>query len=261
MRSLILLLLAIIPVMVICYIVYKKDHNKEPLGLLTKLFFAGSLSCILVLIVSLILGLFLPFMNIDTDNATFIELILYAYIGVALVEEGCKLLMAYIFGYRNKEFDEKYDIIIYSIFVSCGFAAFENLLYVFGNNSYLVGIMRGVLSIPGHAFDALFMGYYLSLAKISDLKGNKQNRSKYFVKSLIIPAILHGTFDFCIFSGNTLLIIAFLGFIVALYIISIRKLNYLAKNNANIFYRANYCKNCGRKLENKFCPICGTRRE
>ena len=33
--------------------------------------------------------------------------------------------MSYYIGYKSKEFDEFYDIVVYAVFVALGFAAFE----------------------------------------------------------------------------------------------------------------------------------------
>ena len=62
-------------------------------------------------------------------------------------------------------------MIKYCIFVSLGFAALENILYVvnFGTG---VSIGRAIFAIPGHTTFGVFMGYYLSRAKHCKLKGN-----------------------------------------------------------------------------------------
>lgn len=253
----ILLIVAILPVILICRYIYNKDRKKEPGHLLAKLFISGIGACFLVLIVSEVLSLFLPFMNIDEAGASFIEVLLYSFIGIALVEEGCKLFMTYLIGYKNKEFDELYDIIVYAVFVSLGFAAFENLLYVFSSDSLTIGILRGLLSIPGHACDGLFMGYYLSLAKISALRNDKQGEKNNLVKSLLIPTVLHGIFDFCLLSGMDILILVFFVFVINLYIISIRRLKMVASNNIKLFFKNKFCPVCGLKVQSDFCPRCG----
>mgnify|MGYP002514454572 CR=1 FL=1 len=86
-------------------------------------------------------------------------------------------------------------MIVYSVFVSLGFACFENILYVFANQSIAVGISRGILSVPGHACDAVFMGYYLSMAKFYNTLGyhkmeniNKKNNKRYESKSIFKEA-------------------------------------------------------------------------
>lgn len=259
----VLLALAILPVLVIGTYVNRKDRNKEPTAILVKLFVFGVLSCFVVFYVSYILGNIFPVLSANSTKSTFIELLIYTFIGVALVEEGSKLLMVYSIGYKNKEFDEIYDIIIYAVFVALGFAAFENILYVFGNDtiagSIKTGVLRAVLSVPGHACDGLFMGYYLSLAKISELQNQKEMSKKYLLKSLLIPTILHGTYDFCLLINNVLFLLVFLVFVIWMYINSIKKLKLVATNNRALYNQNKYCGYCGAQATGIFCGHCGHR--
>lgn len=256
-----LLILATLPIILICFYIYSKDKNKEPIKLLLKLFFFGILSCILVVCITELIYIFIPFMNKNINQMGFIEILFYSFIIVALVEEFCKWLMVYKIGYNNKEFDEVYDIIVYSVFVSLGFAFLENLLYVLLNNSISVGIARGLLSVPGHACDAIFMGYYLSLAKRYRKNNDRQNEKKNINKSIFIPVLLHGIYDFCIFSGQNIFIIIFFVFIINLYIISIKRLKQTANITTKLFYKNNFCPNCGAKIQGNFCSNCGLRQE
>lgn len=233
MKEQLLIILAILPTIIICKYVYDKDKDKEPRGLLSKLLLSGVLAAMLVIAISVVLEALIPWLVL-TDDVSFARLLVIAFIRIALLEEGMKLLMVYLFGYKNQEFDETYDIIIYSIFVSLGFAAFENIAYILSNGSIAIGIIRGLVSVPSHAFDALFMGYYLSLAKISNIKNAKQLERKNFFNSLIIPTTLHGIYDFCLMSGNIPLILFSIVFVIFLYIVSINKLNYVVKNNIKL---------------------------
>ena len=256
-----LLFFSILPIILILVFVYAKDKNKEPILLLLKLFILGIISCFLVLKLSDVLRLFFPFMNMKVKDMDFINVLLYSFIGVALVEEICKWIMLYIGGYRNKEFDELYDIIVYAVFVSLGFAFFENIVYVFYNGQLRTALLRALSAIPGHACDAVFMGYYLSFAKQAFYQGNKKIEIKYIVLSILIPTILHGIYDFCLMSGYNILVLVFIIFVISLYIISIDKIKNVASINKKINYKNKFCKNCGSKVLNGFCPKCGSRQE
>ena len=255
-----LLVLAALPVILILLFVYYKDKNKEPMKLLIKLFIAGILSCILVLIISGILELFLPFMKGSLASKSFIDTLLYAFIGVAMVEEFSKWLMTYVVGYNNREFDELYDGIVYAIFVSLGFAFIENILYVVNTSSVNTALLRAVSAVPSHACDAIFMGYYLSLAKQYSIRKNKEKEKKNIMLSLLVPMVLHGIYDFCLMSGQTLLVTVFLVFVVFLYIASIKKLKTLAKNNKRIKFKNKFCHVCGKAVTGEYCSKCGTRQ-
>lgn len=230
MKEQILILLTILPIAIICKYIYEKDKEKESKHLLFKLFLSGMLSAILVIVINLTLSTLIPYYKFS-NNVNFIQLFFQTFIKIALLEVCMKLLMIYSFGYKNQEFNETYDIIIYSIFVSLGFAALENISYILTEGSITLSITRGILSYPTHAIDALFMGYYLSMAKISKLQNNKKLERNNFIKSIIVPTILHGIYDFCLYSENNIIIIFFMFYIVFLYIVSINKLKYVIENN------------------------------
>lgn len=268
-----LLFLAILPVVLILMFVYKKDKEKEPISLLIGFFALGICSCFLVLNVSDILALFMPFMNKELTDMAFTEVLIYSFVCVALIEELCKWIMVYKKGYHHKEFDELYDILVYSIFVSLGFAFFENIFYVLKLGTISVALLRAVSAIPGHACDAVFMGYYLSLAKQSKILKKPEKEKKYLWMSILVPTILHGIYDFCLMSGRVIFVLVFIVFVVYLYIVSIYKLNKLAKVSKRIKLNHNhvtnnqhtepnklgYCKCCGESLMGRFCTKCGTQ--
>ena len=220
-----LLFIAILPIIIIGIYMYNKDKNKEPKGLLIKLFFSGIGSVILVIIISFILQTIFPFFKVEIKNINLIQLIIYVFIGISLIEELSKWLFVYKISYNNKEFDEFYDIILYSTFVALGFACLENIIYVF-NNGFFNGIFRAITAVPGHVFFGIFMGYYLGLAKLNHLN-NRDNQSKRnLILSLIIPILLHGIYDYCLYAFSILeqwiFIIIWLGLIIFMYIYSIK---------------------------------------
>ena len=193
-------------------------------------------------------------------NKTFIDVLLYAFIGVALVEEFSKWVMTYMIGYNSREFDELYDGIVYDIFVSLGFAFVENIFYVINFSSINTAIIRAISAVPSHACDAIFMGYYLSIAKQYGLKGRKKLEKKNIRLSVLVPAVLHGIYDFCLMSGYNILVTVFMIFVVFLYILSIKKLNRLADHNKKIRFKNKFCAKCGKIVTGEFCSKCGTRQ-
>lgn len=251
----------ILPVILILVFVNSKDKTKEPLGLLIKLFLSGIISCFLTLGISFIMEKYVPFMNPELRSEKFVYTFLYAFIGVALIEEIFKWIMVYFIGYKNKKFDELYDIIVYSVFVSLGFACIENIisLITYGNAELSVAIIRAISAVPGHACDAIFMGYYLCLAKQFCIKNDKKQEKDNIYLSILVPTLLHGIYDFCLMSDQIVLIIIFILFIIFLYYISIKKLNQASKENRPLINTMRLCPNCGAKVEKEFCPVCGKK--
>ena len=233
MKYIILFLLAIIPVILISGYVYLKDKNKEPAITLAILFFCGILSCPLVIVFTWLLEQFFPVIT-NTNDLSMIGRLIYCFVVVALLEEGTKWFFVRTIGYTSKEFDEIYDILVYAVFVSLGFATLENFIYIFHNLSIQVGIIRGFFSIPGHACDAVFMGYYMSIAKLYQKKQNRKKEREYLIYSLLFPIAIHGFFDFCLISNNNVLYVTFLIFITFLYILSILKIRDVSLNNRKL---------------------------
>lgn len=257
MKTIFLLILSILPVFLIGYYLYKKDKNKEPKSLLIKLFLGGISSCISVIFISVILNLFPVFGN-EFSDLNFIEKFINVFIGVALVEELCKWLIVYGIGYNSKEFDEFYDIILYSCFVSLGFACFENILYVLEGGIY-IGILRSIIAVPGHVWDALFLGEYLGFAKICNLNEKKDLERKNIILSILIPMLLHGIYDFCLLYENTLSVIVFFIFVVIMYIISIKKIKKTSLVDSKILKKIKYCYKCGNEVNDNYCKKCGNK--
>lgn len=229
-----LLIASITPVLILLYLIFKKDKNKEPIGLLAKCFFGGFLS----IIIALIIGLLMTYIG-NTFQSPLFKSFYDAFFVAAIPEEFSKFIILYWIIWKSKFFDEHYDGIIYAVFVSLGFALVENILYVF-ESGIGIAFMRAILAVPGHGLFAVAMGYFLSLAKF-----NKQsNLQKYLVLSLVVPIGLHGTYDFLImYSSNlskedagyaVILLIIFTIFIIFLWRFGIKKIKILvAKDSTN----------------------------
>lgn len=255
-----LLFASVLPVIILALYIYNKDKNKEPIGLLVKLFFGGVGSLFITLSITLFLSLFFPGILADTSNLSFIELFFHVFFGVALVEEFSKWLVLYHTSYNHYEFDQVFDMIVYSSFVALGFACFENILYVY-EHGMGTAIIRGLLAVPGHFCDGIFMGYYLSMSKVADINHNYSSMRKYKFLSLFVPMMLHGIYDFCLFSGNLGFIIIFFVFIIVLYVKSFRKIRMMSLDNKRLRYNNKYCPNCGTPVSSDYCTGCGAKNE
>lgn len=248
-----------LPIVLIMIFVYYKDKNKEPIELLIKLFLGGIGATLLVMIISRLLSFVFPIFNGEYQTLNGFQLIIYALICVALVEEISKWVMIYFISFKNKAFDELYDAIIYAVFVALGFAFFENLIYVY-SYGISTGIGRAVLSVPAHACFGAFMGYYIGLAKISSINKRKDLFRKYIILSLIIPTLLHGIYDYFLFLERKDLMAFLLIFIVVMYISVIRIINRTSiKAISKIKYKNKFCTKCGHEISTNFCTICGNK--
>ena len=235
MRTCFLLIIAIIPSAIILRLIYKKDVEKEPLKLLFGLFGTGVISAFIAIYISFVLNVIFP--NFSPENIEGFDLIkasIYSFVFVALVEETIKWVFNYSIVFEHKQFNHIYDSIVYSVFIALGFGTFENILYVL-NYGFNIGILRGIISIPTHAFYGVFMGYYIGMSKLAYLNGSKKLEKKYRIYSLLVPILLHGFFDFCLFSHNSLFILVFSIFVIFLYIKSIKIIKKLSNIKTNLY--------------------------
>lgn len=183
--SIFLIFLAILPGLLICFLLFKLDKfEKEPILHLSICFALGILCCF-------------PAMKLEMwgdqlgydENQGIGTLLVFSYIVVALSEELVKYLVLVFYPFQRKFFNEPLDGIIYAVMIGMGFATLENILYAdrFGLQTIIV---RAFTAVPAHAVFAIIMGYYVGLAKF-DLK----NRKKYLAFGLLIPVLIHGTYD------------------------------------------------------------------
>ena len=225
----VLIFLAIIPTILIASLIYRKDIiEKESSSLLARLFAGGILSAFLVVIVSSVAILFIPFLGQEITELGYFEMFISIFIGIAFIEEICKWVIFDFIGWNNKEFNYVYDAIVYMTFIGLGFATIENISYV-AETGIQTAIVRAICSVPGHVFFAIHMGYYLGLAKQAKLNKRPDLEKKNKWLSLIIPTIYHTIFDFCLFAGTESLVVVYFAFVLYLYISSIKKVNQLSK--------------------------------
>jgi RsiW-degrading membrane proteinase PrsW (M82 family) len=215
--------LALIPVIIlVVMLVYTDRHNREPAGLLAKVFLFGLLASVPVLIIQVILN--------SVSAATGIYGIIFqSFIVAGLTEEFMKRQVVLRFAFRNPAFDEKLDGIIYCAFAALGFAAIENVLYLFSYypTTPSVALYRAAFSVPAHMLFGITMGYYLSLSKYCN---NPVLCKRYFNRSLIYPVLMHGTFNFLL-SINLPMLLAFVPFVIFLWIYNMKKLNRFYKES------------------------------
>ena len=213
-----LLVVALLPPLALMYYVHSLDkREKEPPKLLLKLFIFGCLSVIPTVYLEQFAGE--TIYNVSTSYIMF--QVLENFIGVALIEEGCKYVFLRLGSWKHPAFDHKFDGIVYAVFVSLGFAAIENIMYVF-SYGFGNGVMRAVTSIPGHCIFGIFMGYYYSLSKDATVDGRQDAVSPNALKALIVPMLIHGLYDFILSFEGSWTLIAFFAYVIALDIFAFR---------------------------------------
>ena len=238
-----ILILAILPISFFVGWIYLKDkYEKEPPLKLIKYFLLG----ILVSIFAIILELYFSKLNIFSGILGYIYT---AFFVAAFTEEVVKSIILIPILLRDNDFNEKLDGIIYSIFLSLGFATVENIIYLMRERldlSFELGITRGFISIPSHVMFAITMGYHISKYKFAKEDNGK---NKYLIYAIIIPILLHGVFDFILMIGDRWAIIVFIVYIIFLWKINLDKLDKYTLYSKIRFYKRKNKSRKGDKID------------
>ena len=208
-------LAAIVPAIVLLVYVYSKDKvEPEPLTLIASLLGGGILAALVSIVLETIVQRLLPAF-ISPDNPYY--KIFFAFIAVAVIEEGTKLFFLYRRTWRDPNFNYSFDGIVYAVSVSLGFAAFENLGYVF-NYGLTVAPTRALLAIPGHMSFAVFMGALYGRAKFADDMGHPAAAKALIILAYISAVFFHGVYDSCAMINTQSSMMVFIIFVIAMFI-------------------------------------------
>lgn len=208
-----LLILAVLPSLILLYFILFMDrHEREPLGLVVKIILLGALSTVPAAAVEYGLR-YLPI----TGGGQWLNALVVSFVQVAWVEELCKLGVVLLFAWKNPNFNEENDGVVYVGASALGFAMLENIFYVlyFGMG---VGILRAVTSIPLHCFSGVLMGYFVGRAKMSVRpRAVRLN----ILKGFLLAYLLHGLYDALLLTRTPAALLIF-PMVVGLVIFGIR---------------------------------------
>ncbi len=199
--------------------------HPEPMRLIAITFVLGNLSVIPAGFAEKYISLASPYL--DPQLATmggrwvaFPLALLVFTVTVGVVEEGAKLL-ASVYAFRRKEFDEPVDGIVYGVTASLGFAAAENLRYfAMGRLAAPLVCARAFMTVPAHMFFGALWGYGFGEA----LHRKKPRRLLFFG----LAALSHGAYDALLSTegGGTLATLVVLGLAAAFIVMLQRSLRF-----------------------------------
>ncbi len=191
------LFLAALPAVVILLYFRRLDKARpEPLGLIGRSVLYGFLAVIPAAAIEL------GIMFLAPERPSLPSRLFYAFAVAGLVEESVKLYFIRRYILRRAEFNERADGIVYAICVSMGFAFVENFMYGYRDAGVLLA--RAFSAVPGHALFSGIMGYYIGLSKI------EPGRARAWARGLAWAVLLHGLYDFLLFSGQGLAVVPLL---------------------------------------------------
>ena len=205
-----ILLAALLPAFLLFLYIWKKDPQKEPTSWLVKAFLWGAAICVPVAFLEL--GITAAVFGGEFPRSYFGTTAM-AFLGAAIPEEAVKLFALWMVLRKNPFFDEHFDGIVYAVCVGLGFAAVENVSYVFGAQAdwASTAISRALLAVPGHYAFAVLMGYFYSVYHFVD------DSPKAAVCILLVPVLAHGIYDALAMSGIVNEYVGGIAFLVLIY--------------------------------------------
>ena len=228
----ILMIAAIVPAIFLMVQVYKADKlEKEPTNLMVSLIFLGIFSTLIAVVLETIGQYILAPLN---PNSLIYNFLLY-FIVVAFSEEGGKYFVLKRKTWKHPAFNCQFDAVVYSVFVSLGFALWENIQYVamYGLETALV---RAVTAVPGHACFGVFMGVWYGLAKRNEYAGDFERAKQNRRLAVLIPALLHGFYDFTATMGGGISLL-FVVFVALMFFWASRLVKSISSNDRYIGYQ------------------------
>lgn len=233
-QTLFYLAIAILPAIFFMIYIYRNDDKeKEPPLLLLKCIIGGLLSVPIAIILEMIAEAVVIYLLENVVSATRVNYGVLTAIFVGLIEEGAKFFFLYKFTWKDKAFNYRFDGIVYAVFVSLGFAALENVFYVF-NYGTGVALQRALLTIPGHMSFAVYMGLYYGHAKVSEAVNNPDAKSLNLKAAYAFAVLLHTIFDATLMVESDIGLIIFFIFVIILDIVVYRTIRFESKNDIPI---------------------------
>jgi RsiW-degrading membrane proteinase PrsW (M82 family) len=187
------ILAGLLPAFIWLYFWTREDLlHPEPRTLIAAVFLGGSLTVFAAIIAERFVGLQVG------DSTT-------RYILWATIEEVFKFIAVAAIALRSRVNDEPIDAVIYSVTVALGFAALENLLFVFGplkNGDVSMGILTGSMRFIGativHTVSSGVVGFFIGFAFY---KG-RIYKIMAAISGLAIASGLHAAFNLSIINNT-----------------------------------------------------------
>lgn len=221
----------------------RKDLHPESKKIVFKVFLMGVFVTLPVFFVQIGLKILL-----DRSGAVgLVYSLTYWFLIIAFSEEFFKYLVARAGVLSSREFDEPVDAMIYMVVVALGFAALENILYLFPpidqintisfntlvNRTVVICFVRFIGSTFLHTLCSATIGYFLALSICEEKK-----KKTILILGIFMSVVLHGLYNFSIMTvGGPLKAIIPISILIflALFVISgfekLKKIKSICKLN------------------------------
>jgi len=181
--------LALGPGLVLIHFLWSRDRYREPARNVALYLLLGVATVVPAALIES--ALHDPILRGVQAGIEAVPTAIWAFLGVALVEEGLKYAALRFRARSDRHLDEPFDWIVYAVAVSLGFATLENVFYVLEGGAG-VALARAVTAVPSHALDGTMMGW--RMARAHGRTGVAATRQR--VLALVEPTLWHGAYDY-----------------------------------------------------------------
>lgn len=227
----ILMTAAVVPAIALLVMVYRADRvDKEDPRLLARLVLMGVFATTIAKLVER-LGVTVLYAIFRRETVLYNVLLYFGV--VAFAEEGAKYALLKRTTWGRSDFDCRFDGVVYAVFVSLGFALWENIGYVM-MHGLGTALLRAVTAVPGHACFGVFMGCWYAQAYELARRGDEPASKRLRVWAVVLPAVLHGAYDYLAVAMSYQSGWYFLGFVAILFAITYRLIKRLSSEDRYI---------------------------
>jgi len=208
LRFIIYIIFGVLPSLTWLFYYLRKDVHPESNGNVIKIFLLGAFVTLPVFFIQIGLNSLLE----KIAMPALLSSLLYWFLVIALTEELFKFLVVKLKVIGSSELDEPLDIMLYMVISALGFAALENILYLFSpldgisfadliNRTLMISFIRFIGATFLHTLCAGTIGYFLAL-------GICKSQKRYLFTGFSIAVLLHGLYNFSIMTLEGVLKIA-----------------------------------------------------
>lgn len=207
------IIFTLLPALFYAFVVWLSTPFKSIKWTNSSLYFIfGGLSVGIVLFVHFLF----PFWQNPVSEVYSLNLIFFAFVQVALLEEMSKFIVfkaVDISREKQHDWDFPITIMFYNMLVGGAFGVVENVMYgvQYGNDAIVI---RSFTSLIIHMLAGIFMGYFIALGRenteiktysVMSLFLKRHHKYRKLILSvfgILAATVLHGTYDYLLFGGK-----------------------------------------------------------
>jgi RsiW-degrading membrane proteinase PrsW (M82 family) len=140
----------------------------------------------------------------------------YCFGIIGPLEEGTKVLLAYLFVFRWREFDEPMDGFVYAAAISLGFASMESF-YNLPDLAWQDQLARTVALPITHVMFSAIWGFGIGYARFCILRCS--HRALWQIGSIALGMFAHGLYDFLLFAYQATFVTSGLALAIWVFVI------------------------------------------